>query len=144
MCPGCNDWAQTLVLAMKLTQAAIVRAVGENRHGVLATIMPGGFVHSVLVNPFWVEDAKAVGVFSRRKAQKISNLVNRPVATITLVRDTRYLSLMGSASLVGEPDRVADCFAAFYEKYQRFPAEASDRVLILLHVQRTVGALEAS
>ncbi|MCL5972977.1 MAG: pyridoxamine 5'-phosphate oxidase family protein [Ferrimicrobium sp.] len=119
----------------------IIEALKRVRHGLLATITPTMSVHTVLVNPFWVEGSQAVGVFSRRRAQKIVNLSHCASATITLVEGSRYLSLMGSASVVETQVDVDACFEAFHEKYQRSPVQAPDRVLILLRVERTLGLL---
>ncbi|WP_298334409.1 pyridoxamine 5'-phosphate oxidase family protein [Ferrimicrobium sp.] len=124
-----------------LERTEVVQAIASTRHGLLATITPKGAVHTVLVNPFWLESRECIAVFSRRRSQKVVNLENRSTATITLIEGAKYFAMLGVATVVDDGDEVERCLPAFYAKYQRFPAEAADRVVIYLNVERTLGGL---
>ncbi len=69
------------------------------------------------------------------------NLENRSTATIALVEGAKYFAMLGVATVVDDGDEVERCLPAFYHKYQRFPVEAVDRVVIYLNVERTLGGL---
>jgi hypothetical protein len=47
--------------------------------------------------------------------------------------------MIGTATVVDDPEVVAACFGSFAAKYERIPAEAPDRVVIFVTVQRTLG-----
>ncbi len=117
----------------------IIKAVSSSRHGLLATITRNGAVHTVLVNPFWEDSHNAIAVFSRRKSQKVTNLLARTAATLTLIDGSKYFAMIGDATVVDDPAIVTDCFAAFAGKYNRVPAQADDRVVIFVTVERTLG-----
>jgi hypothetical protein len=91
------------------------------------------------VNPFWEDRHDAIAVFSRRKSQKVTNLLARTAATLTLVEGPKYFAMIGDATVVDDPAVVADCFAAFAAKYKRIPVQAPDRVVIFVTVERTLG-----
>jgi len=122
-----------------LEKTEIVGAVSYIRHGLLATITQLGAVHTVLVNPFWEESHDAIAVFSRRKSQKVANLLARTAATLTLVEGSKYFAMIGEATVADDPAVVAGCLTSFAAKYKRIPVQAADRVVIFVTVERTLG-----
>lgn len=122
-----------------MDKKAIKDALSYSKHGLLATITNNGAIHSVLVNPFWESRLETIAVFSRRRSQKIVNLLARPAATLTIVEGPKYFAMIGTASVSDDPEVVAACYDSFAVKYDRIPAQALDRVVIFLTVQRTLG-----
>ena len=94
----------------------------EPHTGVLSTIGPGGFPHSVGIYYVVEEDPTEIHMWVYAKSQKAVNVRRNPLAALLVesgepYQDLRGVLVKGKASLVTEYDQVLALGKRIYERY---------------------------
>jgi PPOX class probable F420-dependent enzyme len=123
--------------------------LGEERVVACATMGPGGWPHVV---PLWyVLRDREVWSWTYAKSQKARNLERNPRATLQVEAGDVYAELRGvmieaHATIVGEPDAVADVGLELLERYggrdglaEVVRAQAAKRVALRFMPRRTIS-----
>jgi PPOX class probable F420-dependent enzyme len=118
----------------------VVLAFLRERHlGSLTSQRADGSPHVVPVGFAFDPDERVVRVISAGGSQKVAN-ADRPGrrAAVCQVDGRRWLTLEGPVRVQREHDQVARAEAAYEVRYQA-PRERSDRVAIVIDVERVMG-----
>ncbi|MDK1473120.1 PPOX class F420-dependent oxidoreductase [Streptomyces sp. 549] len=109
----------------------------------LTTPRPDGTPHVVPVGVTFEPETLTARVITRGTSAKVRNVraagpTGARVAVCQVSRG-RWATLEGVATVVTEPEAVADAVARYAERYQRTPAPNPERVLIRIAVDRALG-----
>lgn len=105
-----------------MSHPEIVALLREPHTGVLSTIGPGGFPHSVGIYYVVEEDPLEIHMWVYAKSQKAVNVRRNPLASLLVesgepYQDLRGALVTGRARLVTEFDHVLDLGKKIYERY---------------------------
>lgn len=106
---------------IKMTTEEVDEFLRGRRSMTMCTLSPDGSIHAVAMWYGFLEGA--VAVETKAKAQKVLNLRRDPRITC-LVEDGEYyeelrgVSLVGTAEIVDDPDRMWELGVSVFERYQ--------------------------
>lgn len=117
-----------------------VLAFLRERHlGTLTTQRADGSPHVVPVGFAYDPAERVVRIISAGSSQKVVNAARAGArAAVCQVDGGRWLTLEGPVGVLRTPDDVARAEAAYEARYQA-PRERSDRVAIVIDVERVMG-----
>lgn len=107
---------------LDMTLEEIVGLLKEPHTGVLSTIGPGGFPHSVGIYYVVEEEPLEIHMWVYAKSQKAVNVRRDPRAALLVesgepYRDLRGTLITGNARVVSEFDQVFELGKRIYERY---------------------------
>ena len=105
-----------------MTVPEILELLREPHTGVLSTIGPGGFPHSVGIYYVVEEDPIELHMWVYAKSQKAVNVRRNPLASLLVesgepYQDLRGALVRGNARVVSKPEQVLDLGKSIYERY---------------------------
>ncbi len=113
--------------------------LAERHLATLTTLRPDGTPHVVAVGFTWDAEASLVRVITNGASKKARNVRDgSPRAVVAQVDGGRWLSLEGTPVVSDDPERVAEAFRRYGERY-RVPSENPARVVIEISVDRVLG-----
>jgi F420H(2)-dependent biliverdin reductase len=111
----------------------------ERHLGTLTTQRADGSPHVVPVGFAYDPDERVVRVISAGTSQKVVNADRDGTrAAVCQVDGGRWLTLEGPVHVRREPEEVARAESAYEARYQT-PRERTDRVAIVIAVERVMG-----
>lgn len=111
----------------------------ERHLGTLTTQRADGSPHVVPVGFAYDPDERTVRVISAGTSQKVVNADRAGArAAVCQVDGGRWLTLEGPVQVRREPEQVARAESAYEARYQT-PRERTDRVAIVIDVERVMG-----
>ena len=110
----------------------------ERHLATLTTLRPDGSPHVVPVGFAYDPSERVVRIISGDGSRKVAHVDHGGRAAVCQVDGGRWLTLEGPAHVERDPDDVARAERAYAERYQA-PRERSDRVAIVIAVDRIMG-----
>lgn len=126
--------------AVRLPEAAD-RFLAAPHIGVFTTSRPDGSSHSVPVRFSWDGESGLIRVMttnSRVKTRNVRYGNGRRVSMCQAV-DFRWITLEGVASVLSDPERVAEGKRRYQRRYLSPPPDVSGMVVIEIKVDRVMG-----
>jgi PPOX class probable F420-dependent enzyme len=114
-----------------------VRFVTERHLATLSTLSRNGSIHTVPVG-FTLHDGTAF-VITSRSSQKVLNARRSGHATICQVEGAGWITLIGQAEVLEDPESIALAVARYAERYRQ-PRVNPERVAIAVRVERMLGS----
>ncbi|WP_299443340.1 TIGR03618 family F420-dependent PPOX class oxidoreductase [uncultured Phycicoccus sp.] len=128
---------------MALTPAELPPAALEfmrERHlATLTTLRRDGSPHVVPVGFTWDEDALVARVIASRGSAKVVQARAGRRAALAQVDRRRWLTLEGPTEVLEDPDAVRDAEERYAARYRQ-PRPNPERVVVVVHVDRVLGA----
>ena len=135
---------------IKMTQEEVDAFLRERHSMTMSTISPDGSIHSVAMWYGFLEGA--IAFETKKKAQKVQNLLRDPRLTCLVEAGETYdqlrgVSLVGTGEVIEEPDRLWELGVSVFERYNAPYTEEMKpfvevmlhkRVVVKLHVAKTV------
>lgn len=135
---------------IKMTEAEVDAFLRERHSMTMSTISPDGSIHSVAMWYGFLEGA--IAFETKKKAQKVQNLLRDPRLTCLVEAGETYdqlrgVSLVGTGEVIEEPDRLWELGVSVFERYNAPYTEEmkpfvevmlNKRVVVKLHVAKTV------
>lgn len=116
-----------------------VRSFLAERHlATLTTLRADGSPHVVPVGFSYDPDARLVRIITFAASRKVAHARRGGRAAVCQVDGGRWLTLEGTVSVTGDPERVAAAVAGYAARYRQ-PREREDRVAIEIAVDRIMG-----
>jgi PPOX class probable F420-dependent enzyme len=136
---------------VKMTDDEVEDFLHGRRTMTMCTLGPDGSVHAVAMWYGFLEGA--VALESKVKAQKVRNLVRDPRITCLVEDGLKYeelrgVSLVGTAEIIDDPERMWEAGVSVFERYQAPFSEdlrpfvetmLHNRVVIKVHPERVVS-----
>lgn len=119
--------------------AAALEFMRERHLATLTTLRRDGSPHVVPVGFTWDEDALVARVIASRGSAKVVQARAGRRAAIAQVDRRRWLSLEGPTEVLEDPESVRDAEARYAARYRQ-PRPNPERVVVVLHVDRVLGA----
>jgi PPOX class probable F420-dependent enzyme len=110
----------------------------ERHLATLTTLRPDGSPHVVPVGFAYDPSERVVRIISGDGSRKVAHVDHDGRAAVCQVDGRRWLTLEGPAHVERDPDDVERAERAYAERYQA-PRERSDRVAIVIAVDRIMG-----
>ncbi|MFM9920963.1 PPOX class F420-dependent oxidoreductase [Lacisediminihabitans sp. H27-G8] len=114
-----------------------VRFVTERHLATLSTLSRNGSIHTVPVG-FTLHDGTAF-IITSRSSQKVLNARRSGHATICQVEGAGWVTLIGQAEVLEDPESIALAVARYAERYRQ-PRVNPERVAIAVRVERMLGS----
>ncbi|WP_280237009.1 PPOX class F420-dependent oxidoreductase [Nocardia cyriacigeorgica] len=124
--------------AVELSPAA-VEFVSERHLATLTTLRSDGTPHVVAVGFTWDADAGVARIITNDGSVKVRNVRRSGYAAVSQVDGVRWLTLEGPATVLDDPDSVADAVRRYAGRY-RVPRENPTRVVIAIQVRRKLSS----
>jgi PPOX class probable F420-dependent enzyme len=135
---------------IKMTPEEVDAFLQERHSMTMSTISPDGSIHSVAMWYGFLEGA--IAFETKKKAQKVQNLLRDPRLTCLVEAGETYdqlrgVSLVGTGEVIEEPDRLWELGVSVFERYNAPYTEEMKpfvevmlhkRVVVKLHVAKTV------
>jgi PPOX class probable F420-dependent enzyme len=121
---------------IRLTEDGI-RFVTERHLATLSTLSANGSIHTVPVG-FTLHDDTAF-IISSRSTQKVLNARRSGHATICQVEGATWVTLVGHAEVLDDPQSVALAVTRYAARYRQ-PRVNPERVAIAVRVERMLGS----
>jgi PPOX class probable F420-dependent enzyme len=135
---------------IKMTEEEVDAFLRERHSMTMSTISPDGSIHSVAMWYGFLEGA--IAFETKKKAQKVQNLLRDPRLTCLVEAGETYdqlrgVSLVGTGEVIEEPDRLWELGVSVFERYNAPYTEEmkpfvevmlNKRVVVKLHVAKTV------
>ena len=135
---------------IKMTPEEVDAFLRERHSMTMSTISPDGSIHSVAMWYGFLEGA--IAFETKKKAQKVQNLLRDPRLTCLVEAGETYdqlrgVSLVGTGEVIEEPDRLWELGVSVFERYNAPYTEEmkpfvevmlNKRVVVKLHVAKTV------
>ncbi|MFF0543968.1 PPOX class F420-dependent oxidoreductase [Nocardia thailandica] len=122
----------------QLTPAAL-DFVTERHLASLTTLRADGTPHVVAVGFTWDPEAGLVRVITDGASVKARNARRGGYAAVHQVDGPRWLTLEGPATVLDDPDSVAEAVRRYSERY-RIPRENPTRVVLAIRVGRVLSS----
>ncbi|MHC5795416.1 PPOX class F420-dependent oxidoreductase [Lacisediminihabitans sp. FW035] len=122
--------------ALPLTEDGI-RFVTERHLATLSTLSRTGSIHTVPVG-FTLHDDTAF-IITSRSSQKVLNARRSGHATICQVEGAGWVTLIGQAEVLDDPESVALAVTRYAARYRQ-PRVNPERVAIAVRVERMLGS----
>ncbi len=114
-----------------------VRFVTERHLATLSTLSRNGSIHTVPVG-FTLHDGTAF-IITSRSSQKVLNARRSGHATICQVEGAGWVTLIGQAEVLEDPESIALAVTRYAERYRQ-PRVNPERVAIAVRVERMLGS----
>jgi len=114
-----------------------IRFVTERHLATLSTLSANGSIHTVPVG-FTLHYGTAF-IISSRSTQKVVNAGRSGQATICQVEGATWVTLVGQAEVLDDPDSVALAVTRYADRYRQ-PRVNPERVAIAVRVERMLGS----
>jgi PPOX class probable F420-dependent enzyme len=124
--------------AVELSPAA-AEFVTDRHLATLTTLRADGTPHVVAVGFTWDAAAGIARVIADGTSVKVRNARRSGYAAVSQVDGARWLTLEGPATVLDDPDRVADAVDRYAGRY-RVPRENPTRVVIAIQVRRVMSS----
>ncbi|MFE3443012.1 PPOX class F420-dependent oxidoreductase [Nocardia sp. NPDC059180] len=124
--------------AVELSPAA-AEFVTERHLATLSTLRVDGTPHVVAVGFTWDAAAGVARIIADGKSVKVRNARRSGYAAVSQVDGARWLTLEGPATVLDDPDSVADAVQRYAGRY-RVPRENPTRVVIAIQVRRAMSS----
>lgn len=111
--------------------------VTERHLATLSTFGPDGRIHVVPVG-FTYRDG-LVRIITSGPSQKVANIRRDARATVSQVDGGRWITLAGTASILDDPDSVADAVERYAVRYRQ-PRVNPLRVAIVIELESAMGS----
>jgi PPOX class probable F420-dependent enzyme len=135
---------------IKMTEEEVDAFLRERHSMTMSTISPDGSIHSVAMWYGFLEGA--IAFETKKKAQKVQNLLRDPRLTCLVEAGETYdqlrgVSLVGTGEVIEQPDRLWELGVSVFERYNAPYTEEmkpfvevmlNKRVVVKLHVAKTV------
>ncbi|MGQ4598439.1 TIGR03618 family F420-dependent PPOX class oxidoreductase [Nocardia sp. R6R-6] len=118
---------------------AALEFVAERHLATLTTLRADGTPHVVAVGFTWDRDAGIARVITNDGSVKVRNVRRSGYAAVSQVDGIRWITLEGTATVLDDPDSVADAVAQYAGRY-RVPRENPTRVVIAIQVRRVLSS----
>lgn len=107
---------------------------------MLASPRPDGSIHQVPVGATFDAEARLVRVITSGSSFKARNLRAHDGSRVSLsqVEGRWWCTIEGRATVVDDPERVADAVRRYAQRYRQ-PRENPERVVIEIAVERVLG-----
>lgn len=117
----------------------------ERRLCTLASLRPDGTIHQVPVGATYDAELHLVRVIASGSSYKARNLRAHPGSRVSLsqVEGRWWSTVEGTATVSGDPERVAEAVRRYAERYRR-PRPNPERVVIEIAVERLLGNVRPS
>lgn len=126
--------AQTVALT-----APALEFVRERHLATLTTLRRDGTPHVVAVGFTWDDESKKARIITSNSSQKALNAGRGGYAAVSSVDGGRWITLEGPATVLTDPETVADAVARYAVRYRR-PRVNPKRVVIEIDVQRVLAS----
>ncbi|PXX59308.1 PPOX class probable F420-dependent enzyme [Nocardia tenerifensis] len=123
---------------VELSPAAL-EFVTERHLATLTTLRADGTPHVVAVGFTWDAEAGLVRVITDGASAKVRNARRGGYAAVSQVEGRRWLTLEGPATVLDDPDAVAEAERRYALRY-RVPRENPTRVVIVIEVGRVLSS----
>ena len=114
-----------------------IRFATERHLATLSTLSANGSIHAVPVG-FTLHDG-TVFVITSRSSQKVLNARRSGHATICQVEGAGWITLVGHAEVLDEPESIALAVTRYAARYRQ-PRVNPERVAIAVRVERVLGS----
>ncbi|MBF8186009.1 pyridoxamine 5'-phosphate oxidase family protein [Nonomuraea sp. K274] len=116
--------------------ASAERFLAEPHLATLTTFRPDGSPHVVAVRFTWDRDAGLARVMTAGSSRKARNLLSAPGSRAALcqVAGFRWITLEGTATVSGDPLRVAEGARGYTRRYSSSPPNPPGRVVVEIAV----------
>ncbi|WP_067843846.1 PPOX class F420-dependent oxidoreductase [Nocardia lijiangensis] len=118
---------------------AALEFVAERHLATLTTLRADGTPHVVAVGFTWDADAGIARIIADGGSVKVRNVRRSGYAAVSQVDGIRWLTLEGPATVLDDPDSVADAVERYAGRY-RVPRENPTRVVIAIEVRRVLSS----
>jgi F420H(2)-dependent biliverdin reductase len=111
----------------------------------LTTLRPDGTPHVVPVGVTYAPEAGLARIITSKHSTKVANILaaadsaSGARVAVCQVHRGRWATLEGAATVVTDPEAIADAVARYAERYGRTPRPNPDRVLIEIALDRAMG-----
>ncbi|AXK84424.1 PPOX class F420-dependent oxidoreductase [Nocardia farcinica] len=122
----------------ELTPAATA-FVAERHLATLTTLRADGTPHVVAVGFTWDPEAGIARIITNDGSVKVRNVRRSGYAAVSQVDGARWLTLEGPATVLDDPDSVADAEHRYAGRY-RVPRENPTRVVIAIRVAKVLSS----
>ncbi|MBH0779703.1 PPOX class F420-dependent oxidoreductase [Nocardia bovistercoris] len=119
--------------------AAALEFVTERHLATLTTLRANGTPHVVAVGFTWDPEAGIARVITNDGSVKVRNVRRSGYAAVSQVDGVRWLTLEGPATVLDDPDSVAEAVERYAGRY-RVPRVNPTRVVIAIHVARILSS----
>ncbi|WP_433655431.1 PPOX class F420-dependent oxidoreductase [Nocardia sp. CA-128927] len=123
---------------VELSPAAL-EFVTERHLATLTTLRANGTPHVVAVGFTWDPEAGIARVITDGGSAKVRNVRRGGYAAVSQVEGRRWLTLEGPATVLDDPDSVAEAEHRYAGRY-RVPRENPTRVVIAIQVNRVLSS----
>jgi PPOX class probable F420-dependent enzyme len=114
-----------------------IEFVNERHLATLSTFGPDGRIHVVPVG-FTYSDG-LVRIITSGPSQKVANLRRQPQATVSQVDGGRWITLVGTARILDDPDSVQHAVELYAGRYRQ-PRVNPLRVAIVIDLESVMGS----
>lgn len=118
---------------------AAAEFVTERHLATLSTLRADGTPHVVAVGFTWDPEAGIARVITNNGSVKVNNVRRSGYAAVSQVDGPRWLTLEGPATILEDPDSVADAVERYAGRYRQ-PRENPTRVVIAITVKRVLAS----
>ncbi|CAM4293684.1 PPOX class F420-dependent oxidoreductase [Nocardia ninae] len=118
---------------------AALEFVTERHLATLTTLRANGTPHVVAVGFTWDPAARIARVITDGASAKVRNVRRGGYAAVSQVEGRRWLTLEGPATVLDDPDAVADAEQRYAGRY-RVPRVNPTRVVIAIQVERVLSS----
>jgi len=122
----------------RLTPAAIDFTT-ERHLATLTTLRTDGTPHVVAVGFTWDAEAGIARIITDGGAVKVRNVRRSGYAAVSQVDGRRWLTLEGPATVLDDPDSVAEAVRRYAGRYRQ-PRENPTRVVIAIQVGKVLSS----
>ncbi|MEV4109586.1 TIGR03618 family F420-dependent PPOX class oxidoreductase [Nonomuraea sp. NPDC049695] len=121
--------------------ASAERFLAEPHLATLTTFRPDGSPHVVAVRFTWDREAGLARVMTVGSSRKARNLLSAPGSRAALcqVAGFRWITLEGTATVSGDPLRVAEGVRRYTRRYSSPPPNPPGRVVVEIAVDRVMN-----
>lgn len=126
--------------AAHLPEAA-ERFLAAPYNGVFTTIRPDGSAHTAPVRFTWDPVSGLARVMTVGSRAKARNIRANPGGRVSMCQsvDFRWITLEGTAEVLGDPERVAEGTRRYMRRYHSPPPPVPGMVVIEIAVDRVMG-----
>ncbi|MGV9415589.1 PPOX class F420-dependent oxidoreductase [Nocardia sp. NPDC003693] len=118
---------------------AAAEFVTDRHLATLTTLRADGTPHVVAVGFTWDPEAGIARVITNDGSVKVRNVRRSGYAAVSQVDGPRWLTLEGPATVLSEPEAVAEAVERYAARY-RVPRENPTRVVIAIQVSRVLSS----
>lgn len=122
----------------QLTPAAI-EFTTERHLATLTTLRADGTPHVVAVGFTWDAEAGIARIITNDGSVKVRNVRRSGYAAVSQVDGPRWLTLEGPATVLDDPDSVAEAVRRYAGRYRQ-PRENPTRVVIAIQVGKVLSS----